>query len=155
MSVQVAASALKFSDWSRYTSAQLAKRLKSLGIAPGRGKPRRQAQLNLWEMGGAWIPNCRDSSLTVTSAAAAAAAENRLVELYRLRISEARGLAIKYGIASAAEIGHTRRFILIKFVFVHEFMVTLRDNPADLPAPGIEAGPPSTSAAITINATAR
>lgn len=153
MSVQVATSALEFSDWSRYTSAQLAKRLKSLGIAPGRGKPRRQAQLNLWEMGGAWIPNCRESSLTVTSAAAAAA-EDRLVELYRLRISEARGLAIKYGIASAAEIGHTRRFVLIKFVFVHEFMVTLRDNPADLPAPGVEAGPPSTSAAVAVNATA-
>ncbi|KAI7781648.1 hypothetical protein LA080_014546 [Diaporthe eres] len=57
------------------------------------------------------------------SASAAAAAEGRLAELYGLRATEARDLATKYGIASAAEAGHKRLFDLIKLIFVHEFMV--------------------------------
>lgn len=71
-----AASLLRLSDWSHYTSAQLGKKLEGLGIAPRAGKPRRQAQLNLREMGRGLVPSSPDSAST------AADAEGRLAELY-------------------------------------------------------------------------
>lgn len=73
---------MTFSDWGRHTSAQLAKKLEGLGIGPKPEKPRRQAQLNLWEMGRALVPSSPDSAST------AANTEGRLVELYGLRIAE-------------------------------------------------------------------
>ncbi|KKY29473.1 hypothetical protein UCDDA912_g10601 [Diaporthe ampelina] len=149
MSVSAAASLLKFSDWSQYPSAQLAKKLEGLGVAPRPGKPRRQAQLNLWEMGRAWIPSSPDPPLTT-----AAAAEDRLVQLYGLRASEARDLATKYGITSAAEAGHTRLFELIKLIFVYEFIVARPANLAKMQAPSIKAGPCSTSSAVAAAAAA-
>lgn len=62
-SVSAAASLVTFSDWGRHTSAQLAKKLEGLGIGPKPENPRRQAQLNLWEMGRALVPSSPDSAL--------------------------------------------------------------------------------------------
>lgn len=86
MSVSAAASLLQFSDWSQYSSAALAKKLEGPEIAPTSrpGKPRRQAQLNLKEMGRARIPKSHDFSSTVV------AAEDLLLELYGLSRFSAR-----------------------------------------------------------------
>lgn len=79
MSVSASASLLKFSDWSKYTSAELAKKLEVLGTTPRPGKRGRQAQLNVWEIGWSWVSKSREPFST------ASAAEDRLIELYGLR----------------------------------------------------------------------
>lgn len=95
-----------FTNWSKFTSAKLSEKLNSLGIEAKKGKARRQAQLNVWELG-------------INSDAA----EERLETLYGMRLAEAQALAKQYPIPT----GNGRLFDLIKHIFLYEHLV-LPDN---------------------------
>lgn len=98
-----------FTNWGKFTSTALCEKLNKLGIEAKKGKARRQAQLNVHELG-------IDSD----------AAEERLEELYGMRLPEVHGIAKAYRIPT----GNGRIFDLVKNVFIHEYIVQPHNNRA-------------------------
>ena len=124
MSVLAAASLITFTDWASFTSVQLAKKLGDLGITPKPGKLRRQAQRNVWETTSARLSLSQAASdLSWNTAELSSTAEDRLVELFRMRAAEVRAVAVQQGLVSAAGAEATRLHQLIKLIFVYEFTI--------------------------------
>lgn len=125
MSVLAAASLITFTDWASFTSAQLAKKLGDLNVAPKPGKLRRQAQLNVWETTSARLSPLQTAGdlCWYATGLLSSTAEDRLVELFKMRAAELRAVAVKQGLVSAATAETTRLHQLVKLIFVYEFTI--------------------------------